>query len=273
MEDRPVVEAVAALLPGAGVDPLALALGQLGEVGDGLGRVVGEELHLDVAVVGLQGGVELLGHGASSRPRAGVTGHCQAPRRPAGDGPSSHGRARSATRGSPPVSAGACWAGPHYADRIRPGGSPCPAPSPCARARAAPVADATKDWAAPKVETAKDWAAPKVETAKDWAAPKVESGRRQGQERRAARGGRRGDRGAGRVRAGAHRGGLPRQRRPGRPQGRGRGSEAQEAPHPQAVPAGHRPRRGLRRLEGLGVPAAEQRPGLAVDVGQQHRPP
>ena len=72
VEDRPVVEAVAALLPGAGVDPLALALGQLGEVGDRLGRVVGEELHLDVAAVGLQGGVELLGHGASSRPRAGA---------------------------------------------------------------------------------------------------------------------------------------------------------------------------------------------------------
>ena len=138
------------------------------------------------------------------------------------------------------------------------------------KSRPAAYADATKDWAAPKVETAKDWAAPKVETAKDWAAPKGRERRRQGQERRAPGGRRRGDRSAGRHRAGAHRGGLPRQRRAGRPQGRGRGPQAQEAPHPQAARARHRPRRGLRRLEGLGVPAAEQRPGLAVDVRQQH---
>src|SRR6478752_7596222 len=46
VEDQPVVEALA---------------GQLGEVGHGLGRVVGEPLQLDRSVVGLDGGIGI-GH-------------------------------------------------------------------------------------------------------------------------------------------------------------------------------------------------------------------
>ena len=62
VEDRAVVEPVGGLLAGRRVRPLALALGELDEVLDRLRRVVREEPDHDVAVVGLQGGVKLLGH-------------------------------------------------------------------------------------------------------------------------------------------------------------------------------------------------------------------
>ncbi len=63
VERRPVVERCGGLLTCARVDPLTLALGQLGEVGDRLRRVVGEQLDLDRAGIGLQGGEQLLSHG------------------------------------------------------------------------------------------------------------------------------------------------------------------------------------------------------------------
>ncbi len=43
-----------------------LAVGELDEVLDGLGRVVRQQPDLDVTLVGLQGGVELLGHDVPS---------------------------------------------------------------------------------------------------------------------------------------------------------------------------------------------------------------
>jgi hypothetical protein len=56
------VPSVLGLLAGLRVGPLALALGELHKVLDRLRRVIRQQPHLDVAVVGLQGGVKLLSH-------------------------------------------------------------------------------------------------------------------------------------------------------------------------------------------------------------------
>jgi hypothetical protein len=66
VEAEAVVERLADLLAGLRVGPLLGALGQADEVAHRLRRVVGEQPDDDVALVRLQGCVELFGHGSHS---------------------------------------------------------------------------------------------------------------------------------------------------------------------------------------------------------------
>ena len=57
MEDRTVVKAVFALLAGVRMGPVALALGEVDEVGDGFGSFFLKQAADDGAFTGLQSGV------------------------------------------------------------------------------------------------------------------------------------------------------------------------------------------------------------------------
>ena len=62
VKNRAVVVLFSALFAGLRMRPFAAALGQLDEVADGLGSLVGKELDLDISAIGLQVRNQLLSH-------------------------------------------------------------------------------------------------------------------------------------------------------------------------------------------------------------------